>query len=107
MAMLAGGSPAMLSDAEFAVLPLAKLRASDLESWRGRLPITGLVELEEVEGEDAQKPIAPATVNRLMNDLRAALNDAAERHRREMPAHLAAEIKVGTRAMSVTVYRGV
>ncbi|WP_164763789.1 MULTISPECIES: integrase [unclassified Mesorhizobium] len=90
----------VLSDKEFAALPLAKLRASDLESWRGRLPISGFVELDE--GEDNPKPIAPSTVNRLMNDLRAALNDAAERHRRELPAHLAAEIKVGTRAMSVT-----
>lgn len=92
----------VLSDKEFAGLALAKLRASDIESWRGRLPISGLVDLDEDEGEDAPRPIAPSTVNRLMNDLRAALNDAAERHRRELPAHLVAEIKVGTRAMRVT-----
>ncbi|TJV81544.1 MAG: integrase [Mesorhizobium sp.] len=92
----------VLSDEEFAALPLAKLRASDLEGWRGRLRISGFVELDVDEGEDVPKPLAPSTVNRLMNDLRAALNDAAERHRRELPAHLAAEVKVGTRAMSVT-----
>ncbi|RWG08266.1 MAG: integrase [Mesorhizobium sp.] len=92
----------VLSDAGFANLALVKLRASDLEGWRGRLRISGFVELDEDEGEDNPKPIAPSTVNRLMNDLRAALNDAAERHRRQLPAHLAAEIKVGTRAMSIT-----
>ncbi|MER9911490.1 integrase [Mesorhizobium sp. M0050] len=89
----------VLADEEFAALPLAKLRASDIESWRGRLPVIGHVEIEE---DDEREPIAPATVNRLMNDLRAALNGAAERHRRELPAYLPAEIKVGTRAMAVT-----
>jgi len=88
----------VLADEQFAGLPLAKLRASDIQAWRGRLPISGFVEIDE----DGPEPIAPATVNRLMNDLRAALNGAAERHRRELPAHLPAEIKVGTRAMSVT-----
>ncbi|WP_292252255.1 integrase [Mesorhizobium sp.] len=92
----------VLSDKEFANLALAKLRAAEIESWRGRLRISGLVEIDDDQGEDEPKPLAPSTVNRLMNDLRAALNDAAERHRRELPAHLAAEIKVGTRAMSVT-----
>ena len=33
--------------------------------------------------------IAPSTVNRLLNDLRAALNAADERHRRELPADIA------------------
>ncbi|MEO5760343.1 MAG: integrase [Mesorhizobium sp.] len=88
----------VLADKEFAGLPLAKLRASDIENWRGRLPLKGVVEI----AEDGPELIAPATVNRLMNDLRAALNGAAERHRRELPAYLTAEIKVGTRAMSVT-----
>jgi integrase len=41
-------------------------------------------------------------VNRLLNDLRAALNAAAETHRLEMPAHLPAEIKAGTKAISFT-----
>ncbi|WP_181182098.1 MULTISPECIES: integrase [unclassified Mesorhizobium] len=87
----------VLADEEFASLRLGKLRASDLESWRSRLPVDGQAEL----AEDAE-PISPATVNRLLNDLRAALNGAAENHRRELPAHLPAEIKVGTRALSVT-----
>ena len=89
----------VLADEEFAALPLAKLRASDIEAWRSRLAIAGHVEIHE---GDEREPIAPATVNRLMNDVRAALNGAAERHRRELPAHLPAEIKVGTRAMAVT-----
>jgi integrase len=74
----------VLADDEFSVLALAKLRAADIEDWRGRLT-----------------PMAPATENRLLNDLRAALNGAAERHRRSLSAHLAGEIKVGTRANSV------
>lgn len=79
----------VLSDAEFARTPLAKMRSSTIESWRSRLA--------SGDGKD----LAPATVNRLLNDLRAALNAAAERHRRELPASLAAEIKVGTRAVPV------
>ncbi|TIR88254.1 MAG: hypothetical protein E5X08_32080, partial [Mesorhizobium sp.] len=42
----------VLSDAGFANLALVKLRASDLEGWRGRLRISGFVELDEDEGED-------------------------------------------------------
>jgi hypothetical protein len=74
----------VLADDEFSVITLAKLRASEIEDWRGRLA-----------------PMAPSTENRLLNDLRAALNGAAERHRRSLPAYLPGEIKVGTRANSV------
>ncbi|MEW9838011.1 tyrosine-type recombinase/integrase [Mesorhizobium marinum] len=74
----------VLADDEFASMTLPKLRAADVEAWRGRLV-----------------PMAPATENRLLNDVRAALNAAAEKHRRSLPAYLAAEIKVGTRANSV------
>jgi integrase len=45
--------------------------------------------------------MAPASLNRLLADLRAALNATAEKHRRELPAHLPGEIRVGTRAVSV------
>jgi integrase len=41
-------------------------------------------------------------VNRLLNDLRAALNACAEAHRRELPPHLPAEISIGTRAEQLT-----
>ncbi|MGA0594065.1 tyrosine-type recombinase/integrase [Enterovirga sp. CN4-39] len=75
----------VLADAKFADLPLAKLTARDVLSWRGRLP----------------EKLAPSTVNRLLNDVRAALNGAAELHRRELPASLPGEIKAGTKALSV------
>ena len=74
-----------LSDDRFAVIPLSKLRAADIERWRAGLP----------------ERMAPGTRNRLLADLRAALNAAAEKYRRELPAHIAAEIRVGTRAVSV------
>ncbi len=44
--------------------------------------------------------LAPTTVNRLLNDLRAALNTAADEHRRALPAAVAADIKSGTKAIS-------
>lgn len=78
-----------LSDPKFAELPLSKLRAQGIEAWRTRL-------MERSNVED--KGIAASTVNRLLNDLRAALNAAAVRHRRELPPSLPLEIKVGTRA---------
>ncbi|TIP24256.1 MAG: integrase [Mesorhizobium sp.] len=90
----------VLADDEFAGTRLSRLRASTIEDWRGRLLVRG--HGEAVAAEDNPEPIAPSTVNRLLNDLRAALNAAAERHRRELPAHLPIEIKVGTRALSVT-----
>ena len=81
----------VLADEKFASLALSKLRAKSIEAWRGRLPNRGP---EDVEG------LAPSTVNRLLNDLRAALNAAAELHRRELPPGLLLEIKIGTRATS-------
>lgn len=89
-----------LSDKEFADTPLAKLRSGTLDAWRSRLNVSkpGSPPLEKGQ----PRPMAPATINRLLNDVRAALNAAAEAHRRELPANLAAEIKVGTRAESVT-----
>jgi integrase len=41
--------------------------------------------------------MAAASVNRLLADLRAALNDAAVAHRRELPAHFAQEVRIGTK----------
>jgi integrase len=38
-------------------------------------------------------------VNRLLNDLRASLNAAVEKHRRALPAHIAGEIRAGTKPL--------
>lgn len=88
----------VLSDKRLADLPLQKLRASTLEAWRDRLPIAEPG--AERNSSDSRPSISPSTVNRLLNDFRAALNAAAEKHRRELPPHLPGEIRVGTRAMS-------
>jgi integrase len=70
------------NDTEFADTKLAKLEAQNIEDWRARLP-TRLV---------------PSSKNRILNDLRAALNSAAAKYRRQLPAHIPAEIKIGTKA---------
>jgi integrase len=44
----------------------------------------------------------PSSKNRILNDLRAALNAAAAKYRRQLPAHILAEIKLGTKAEPVT-----
>ena len=75
----------VLADEQFAAMPLSKVRATAIEGWRSRL----------------DPKLTPSTVNRLLNDLRAALNASAERHRRELSPHLPGEIRVGTRAVSV------
>jgi hypothetical protein len=75
----------VLADQTFADTALAKLAANDLQEWREGL--TGL---------------AAATENRLLNDLRAALNDAAVTHRRELPAHFAQEVRIGTKRIEAS-----
>ena len=82
----------VLSDPTIADMPLKKIRSATLEAWRDRLP--------SEDQDDGRTPLKPSTVNRLLNDFRAALNASAERHRRELPPYLAGEIKVGTRAIS-------
>lgn len=88
----------VLSDPAFADLPLTKLRAGSVQAWRSRLNVSGHENVEQGAGQ----PMAPSTVNRLLSDLRAALNASAETHRRELPPHLPAEIRIGTRALPVT-----
>lgn len=88
----------VLADADFADTPLAKLRSSTIEAWRARLPID---RGQPAPKKSEPKLIKPSTLNRLLNDLRAALNAAAVTHRRELPANIATEIKVGTKAESV------
>lgn len=87
----------VLADEKFAALPLAKLRSNDIEAWRDRLPLTG--NENAGDSKEARKLISASTLNRLLNDLRAALNAAVERRRRELPAGLPLEIKVGTKAV--------
>lgn len=81
----------VLADKTFAATRLSKLRASTIEAWRDRLPM----KTDDPESEG----LAASSVNRLTNDLRAALNAAAERWRRELPAHLMQEIRIGTRRL--------
>lgn len=74
----------VLSDSEFAEAPMARLSAGAIQAWRRRLT----------------KELAPTTVNRLLNDLRAALNASADLHRRALPPTISAEVKSGTKAVS-------
>nr|WP_157289781.1 tyrosine-type recombinase/integrase [Devosia marina] len=85
----------VLADRVFSARPLAKLREPHFDAWRDKLPIEGTSAADEAE----TPIISRATFNRLASDLRAALNRAAERYRRELPAHVVAEIKIGTRAL--------
>lgn len=75
----------VLSDEKFSGVRLSKLRVADFDAWRARLPTD----------------LAKSSVNRLQNDLRAALNRAVEKYRRELPASLSLEIKLGTRAVEI------
>jgi hypothetical protein len=74
----------VLSDGALPGVKLAKLNAQDIEGWRARL----------------RASLKPSTKNRMLNDLRSALYAAAVKHRRTIPAHIPAEIKVGTKAES-------
>jgi integrase len=94
----------VLSDEKFASTKLSRLRAETIEQWRERLPVAddsdhALATSKRRGPGQAGRQMARASVNRLLNDLRAALNAAAEKHRRELPAHLPLEIKIGTRAL--------
>jgi len=74
----------VLSDPKIADLRLSRLTATALKDWRKRLP----------------PGLRPSTVNRLLNDLRAALNSAIDEHRRVLGPHVRDEVKVGTKALS-------
>jgi integrase len=73
------------NDQKFAVLKLGRLEAQSIIDWRERLP----------------KELEPSSKNRILNDLRAALNAAATKYRRQLPAHILAEIKLGTKAEAI------
>ncbi|KQT78096.1 site-specific integrase [Methylobacterium sp. Leaf466] len=74
----------VLADERFAALEISKLTARAIQAWRGRLT----------------KNYAQTSVNRLLNDLRAALNAAIDANRQAIPATVAAEVRSGTKALS-------
>jgi integrase len=73
----------VVKNEKIAGVALGKLTANDLGRWRKTLP-----------GE-----LRPATINRLFNDLRAALFAAVEDHWRDLPQTLGKEIEIGLRAL--------
>jgi len=73
----------VLSDANFIGVRLARLRSDDIEEWRGKL----------------SADLKSNTINRIISSVRAALNQAAEKHRRVIPGNISLEIKIGTRAL--------
>jgi integrase len=88
----------VLSDRQFAATKLSRLTAADVRAWRLRLGAGQVVGRKAQASSSNPRRLADSSVNRLLNDLRAALNGAAETHRRALPAHVMAEIKIGTRA---------
>ena len=73
----------VLSDAKLAATPVGRVSAKSLSDWRSRLPTT----------------MTPAGVNRLLNDLRAALNSHVAAHWRDLPATVGKEIEAGLKAL--------
>lgn len=73
----------VLSDAKLATLAVGRVTARALSDWRGRLPVT----------------MTPAGVNRLLNDLRAALNAHVVAHWRDLPVTVGKEIEAGLKAL--------
>lgn len=57
-----------------ASVPIDKLRRSHLEAWRARLEVTPALVSRNKSGERTTRPRAPATINRDMAVLRAALS---------------------------------
>jgi integrase len=71
-----------LTDRTLTGVQFCRLTERDLAAWRARLPYD----------------LAPATVDRMLNDLRAALNAHFETNWRVLPASLKKEVQAGTRA---------
>jgi integrase len=70
-----------LSDEKFIGMRLDRFSARDLTEWRNRLP----------------QNLAPATVDRLVNDVKAGLNSYANANWRTLPATLKREIQLGAK----------
>lgn len=79
----ARGKRAGVDAVDLAEIPLHKLTEDDLRSWRSNLPSS----------------FKPAGIQRLVNDLKAALNSCAERYFSRLPAGLLSTIKRGLRAV--------
>ncbi|GJD47273.1 hypothetical protein AFCDBAGC_5166 [Methylobacterium cerastii] len=73
----------VLSDAAFAETPLAKLTSEKIIAWRKRLAPN----------------LSGRSVNWILTVTRAALNQAADQHRRVLPPNLPTEIKAGTKSV--------
>jgi integrase len=65
----------VLGDRRFSEIKLARFTVQAIGDWRAKLPAE----------------LAPTTKNRILNDLRAALNAAAIKYRHALPSHIAAE----------------
>ena len=70
-----------LSDKKFIAVRLDRYLARDMTEWRNRLP----------------PDLAPATVDRMVNDAKAALNAYADANWRALPATLKREIQLGAK----------
>lgn len=79
----ARGKRAAVASTGLAEIPLHKLTEDDLQSWRASLP-TGF---------------RPTGIQRVVNDLKAALNGCAERHYSRLPSGLMSTIKRGLRTI--------
>lgn len=71
-----------LGDTRLSSVALVRLTASDLSRWRAVLP----------------KKLRLATINRTLNDLRAALRSALDQNWRDLPPTLGKEIEIGLRS---------
>lgn len=87
------------ADGKFGRTRLAKLTAKSIQDW-----LSEIQRRPKYEGQDVATlpPLGPASRNRLLGDLRAALNAAASHYRLELPGHILAEIKEGTKLEPVT-----
>ena len=73
----------VLTDAKLAPMLVGRVTARALSDWRSRLTVT----------------MTPAGVNRLQNDLRAALNAHVAAHWRDLPPTMGKEIEAGLKAL--------
>lgn len=81
------------ADCALARTNLAHITSEKIEGW-----VKQLERKTASKGEPAAAvPLTAATHNRLLGDLRAALNVALDKHRRQLPGHVAAEVKTGTK----------
>jgi len=88
-------------DGKFAKIRFAKLTEKAIEEWvaqlRRRPKRVGKRKSKSPKIDLPPASLAPGSRNRMLGDLRAAFNAGAGRFRREIPGHIHAEIKAGTR----------